>query len=235
MPQTPERRTATKDENTDGVVGLELLQDGRYAEALEAHRRFLDAALIAGGPMHPDVGRAFGNLGLAYDGLGRPHEALAMHRAARSVLSNGGGQDAARAAHSAGAACYRLGRLNEARAHLEEARAAWAAAAGPWHPGVADALGGIGTVLLNQVGAEISAPNVFRGVPSCLSCSRAAYRVLVPYPSHSCCDCHRFTAQTAKGREERQPTTKPLRPNCGPNMRSIPAFIKPNPQKRLQK
>ena len=141
------------DGTADGALGLELLRRGRYAEALAAHRRFLDAAVRACGPTHPDVGRAFGNLGLAHDGLGELHESLAMHRAALAILSAGGGEDAARAAHSVGAALYRMGRLDEARAQLEAARDAWSRAGGPRHPGVADALGGIGTLLLNQVPA----------------------------------------------------------------------------------
>ena len=134
-----------------GALGLELQRRGRYMEALAAHRRFLDAAVRTGGPAHADVGRAFGNIGLAHDGLGQLHEALAMHRAAHGILAAAGGADAARAAHSVGAACYRMGRLDEALAHMVAAREAWETAAGPRHPGVADALGGIGTVLLTRV------------------------------------------------------------------------------------
>ena len=134
----------------DDAIAIALSGLGRYAEAVEVHRRVLDAQEARYGPNDPNLRYDLNNLALAGRDGGRPDEAEGWFRRAIAIDDAQSAADALSPSlhFNLGFLLLDEGELDAAEAEFERARELFTTALRPDDPELAWAIMGLGRVAL---------------------------------------------------------------------------------------
>jgi tetratricopeptide (TPR) repeat protein len=136
-----------------GNIGMALVDQGKYAEALEYCQRALNVANAAVGGWHPDVAVFVSNIGLVLTHQGKYADALEHYRRALAIEEKALGADhpsVATVLSNIGLVLTHQRKYADALEHYRRALTIEEKALGAQHPNVAIRLNNIGGALVEQ-------------------------------------------------------------------------------------